>query len=645
MNDADVKHIVQYLDAITFRDFESESFKNKSSTQWFLPSLKSVNLFIGGNNSGKSRLIRTLFGKELLMKSNEHSIHELASKIEYQIDGIKFSKYDSYKNWSPIISELKDKINNHEPIYDYEYLSDISKFIESSLHSNIIPTSGPHKIKEKRESDHSEIFNILLKDIVEEPGLRLALNSEYNFRKIYIPILRGLRPLYKIDQENDDDVIFKKSNELSDLNLIRTQSDYNLSFDNNTSQNIFTGFSIFNDLQRLYLGGHDSKNIISNYESFLSLYFFDNQNVSLSPIEKKDVVYIKIGEQKERPIYELGDGLQTIIILTFPIFTAKHPTLFFIEEPETHLHASLQRALIEIMGNTKQHMYFITTHSNHFIDMAQERSDVGIQRVFQEQQNDSVFFTCVDSLAKDTEVLDDLGVRASSVLLANCSIWVEGVTDKLYLRAYMKKYIDGLKSEHKEEANKLSSFKENLHYIFTEYQGSNITHWYFGNNENTEDETTAAPKLCAKAFLIADGDIQSKGTRVQELEQDLGNSFLLLPYKEIENYIPEDILKAATTELWDTFNLKEKATFNPVAILQNDYGNDTGIGRYLEGFVNNHPTERRFFADKSGTIKDKVKLCRISVRLMNESEDWELTPEIKDICKKIFKHIEKSNHI
>ena len=36
--------------------------------------------------------------------------------------------------------------------------------------------------------------------------------------------------------------------------------------------------------------------------------------------------------------------------------------------------------------------------------------------------------------------MDSLGVRNSSVFLANSTIWIEGITDRLYLKKYMEVY-------------------------------------------------------------------------------------------------------------------------------------------------------------------------------------------------------------
>jgi hypothetical protein len=52
---------------------------------------------------------------------------------------------------------------------------------------------------------------------------------------------------------------------------------------------------------------------------------------------------------------------------------------------------------------------------------------------------------------------------------------------------------------------------------------------------------------------------------------------------------------------------------------------------------------KKCFADASGTIKDKLKFCRLILTLMDHVE-WTLTDSAKELCKTIFEHIDESNN-
>ena len=82
----------------------------------------------------------------------------------------------------------------------------------------------------------------------------------------------------------------------------------------------------------------------------------------------------------------------------------------------------------------------------------------------------------------------------------------------------------------------LIKLKEDYHYSFVEYQGANLTHWSFDPDEKETKEIKAS-YVCAQAFLIADGDVATKGDRRQVYTNMLGDRFYLLEVKEIENLL------------------------------------------------------------------------------------------------------------
>ena len=233
----------------------------------------------------------------------------------------------------------------------------------------------------------------------------------------------------------------------------RAQKDYFSDKEKYNSSNIITGESLYHELKEHLLGEPEQREIIRKYEEKLSQYFFDNETITLIPKHDQDVVNIKIGSDKQFPISELGDGLQQVIILTYEAFIKKDEThAFFIEEPELHMHAGMVRQLMNFYLNETKHYYFFTTHSNHLLDMADESDQVIIQKfVKQPKKNpkdgfDFKIYRC----DRDRDLLASLGVKPSSVYLANCTIWVEGITDRLYITKYMEKYLVELKNSDEE---------------------------------------------------------------------------------------------------------------------------------------------------------------------------------------------------
>ena len=159
--------------------------------------------------------------------------------------------------------------------------------------------------------------------------------------------------------------------------------------------------------------------------------------------------------------------MQQAIVLTYEAFIKKDQIhAFFIEEPELHMHAGMVRQLMNFYLNETPHYYFFTTHSNHLLDMADESDQVMIQKfVKQPKEEDPTKFDFkIYRCNRDRDLLASLGVRPSSVYLANCTIWVEGITDRLYITKYMEKYLSELENSNVELYKKYRRFMPNYHY-------------------------------------------------------------------------------------------------------------------------------------------------------------------------------------
>jgi hypothetical protein len=347
------------------------------------------------------------------------------------------------------------------------------------------------------------------------------------------------------------------------------------------SRKVFTGLGLYGDLRsRLLAKTQTIRDSVRKYEQFLSSYFFAGQEVILIPVEEgnNDVVHIKIGSKEERPIYDLGDGMQSLIICTYPIITeTEKGSLFFLEEPDLCMHPSLQRTFLEVLKTYHRkmgHQFFITTHSNYLLDLLEDNELVSIFSFSEiadrapaptdpsqadsgsnpQQSKPKPSFRIRPSNLRDRQTLLELGVRPSATFLANATIWVEGVSDCAYLRAYMEAFVHYLKVRGnrwgQSLAQRLEQYKEDRHFAFVEYNGSNLEHFSFeskecdpGQDEVKSGREISAPDLCATAIVIADGDVRDKGDRSTWLEVELKERFICLPGKEIENLIPEALMK------------------------------------------------------------------------------------------------------
>jgi len=501
-----------------------------------LENLSRINFFVGANNSGKSRFIRSIFKKKteviISLKKTQKTFSDLIVLYKKEISSFIEKECSSIKyDFSVFLDKKYDaslKRNENLVSLPEQFKENIEKYFNRKDNLAVLFNKASIMDKDRRD-------NFLIPKIIEINNKYLDLLDDYNpyeINYVYIPVLRGLR---KLSQEK--------------CFYNRTIKDY---FSENEkdliaggkNKEIFTGLSMYEDVKTLLLSKQEERNKIRDFEDFLSENFFENNPISLVPHIESDVLFIKIGDDNELPIYEVGDGIQQLIILTYPLFKNIGKNMFiFMEEPELFLHPGLQRRFIEILRSEKfdTFKFFIATHSNNFLDISLENESKEISiYTFEKIEKDKTFI--VKNVASgENNILKLLGANNTSMFMSNCSVWVEGVTDRIYLRSYIKAYENHLK-KNKELKH---SFKEGIHYSFFEYAGSNLSHYIFEEPDKFKNEIVA-PYLSNRIFLLADQDEgkEEKHKKLEKISNDNAKfTYKMLPVREIENMISEDLLK------------------------------------------------------------------------------------------------------
>jgi hypothetical protein len=588
-------------------------------TEKSLDGLGVVNLFVGPNNSGKSRFLRALFAtQDLHYTTNAYdaatfssfvarftqSLHDIVPRQMVSVGGVTKEKME----------ELQRRVAKPHPRFippTWNVPDMIRECVQMVKDFDGPPGSNPPTYL--REKVHH------IRETVCEEYSAIPWDPTTSARKrFYVPILRGMRPLPGAQR---------------DCYHERTVSDYFKTRGVRPEDTVFTGLGLYSTLKKFLLGQPEDREAVRRFEDFLSNRFFESHRVTLIPVEGDDTVHIQIGKEKQLPIYDLGDGLQNLITLTFHVFLQKEPGLFFMEEPETCMHPGFQRVLLQELTRVNHHQYFITTHSNHLLDMTVDFSDVSVYLFRKGSNGEAAKFSIELRSSKDHALLRELGVRNSSVFLSNATIWVEGITDRLYLRAFMSKYLGCLEQEKSPEAARFVQFLEDCHYSFVEYQGANVEHWAF-DSADAADKKIPVGTLCARAFVLADGDIANKGDRRERLQRALGDRLEMLPCKEIENLVPEEIVRRIVAE---SFAKRGK---DVAAIQYSRYFElKTGIGEYLDCILGDS-----VYAAPSGTLKNKMAFCESAIALMtSEDLEWQLPEPVRSLCKRIFDHIAACN--
>jgi len=645
-----------------YTDFDSSEGLNRDHPF----ELKRLNIIVGANNSGKSRFMRSLglkinsvqvdFYLSLSILSDLKSINDSfrsISSVDLNLDNLGISNYQSINQK---LESAKATIKETRIVYENLTRSSVVYFrkgdeIPSKIHSSM--SGNKDRFKVEAEKHMVRISNITSR-------INSFNFSSYNI--FYIDTLRSLRKVKvsKSLSEIDD----KAENTLFKTPLLlRTYEDYNFS-----ENQITSGEDFFDFLTDSLLGMPEERQKVYNYQAKLSHYFFNNQDVILIPNRKDDILQIKIGDDKQFPISQLGDGLQQVIILTYKAFLTTEPSFFFIEEPEMHLHAGYVKQVMKFLLNETDHYYMATSHSNYLLDMINEDKRIALYRVDKNQIGDeeNKYETVIKRCDGDRTILQTLGVSPSSVFLANCTIWIEGITDRLYFVQYLKKYLEELKTTDEEKWQDYSRFIDGYHYAFVEYQGSNLEHWDF-EIDSLEDVDSSKNKglnavlITSNALVIADSDLTKK-PRFNELEQQLGDKIVITKGKETENSLPRNLLIKKFFEMCPNNGLanqggrkKLEYSYNYENCFTDSYQTSPkGIGKYfdrvLEKMRKNEiipelaANEKSFtFSDGGqGTIKSKTGFCRDIVESM-QTENWKLTDSAIELCEAIFQHIKRNN--
>ncbi len=469
---------------------------------------------------------------------------------------------------------------------------------------------------------------------------RVEDTTHKTFRKVYVPQIRCLRQL----QHGEDSISAITRNEYGIDAGIQATTAARVT----THIKIETGQSMYDTLQRKLLGTYADRKWVAEYERYLSRSFFMGENITLIPRisgpggDTKRTLHIKIGNEQEHPIYNLGDGLQQLIMLTNPyMLNPEDRVLLFVEEPELYLHPGFQRALIDAWTSYDGSLQvFLTTHSSEFLDITLDSNDISVFRCSkslpggtEDQRLAEVTITALST--GDRPILKELGIRNSSLMLSNCTIWVEGITDRMYLRRYLELYMEHLAKP--PTATPAKRFLEDVHYSFVEYGGANITHWSFLEDGSGEKKIDV-DRLCGELLLVMDRDdenCQHKNEKREKLMRVLGDGrFCPLQSREIENLLPpKAVLHAVKSRLRKEIKLSEN-------IVWENYRSAL-LGNFIRDTIMNKEASPKFAAD-SGTIHDKVRFATDAIAALNSWDD--LTDEAKTLTEKIYKFIDGKNN-
>jgi hypothetical protein len=314
------------------------------------------------------------------------------------------------------------------------------------------------------------------------------------------------------------------------------------------------------------------------------------------------------------PLHNLGSGIEQVVLLA-TVATRHDGCLFCIEEPELHLHPILLRKLTQYLLGSTSNIYLFATHSAHLMDAP----DANILSASYDTATGTTVQQLVDRGSR-AALSQRLGYRASDLVQSNAVVWVEGPSDRIYIRHWISKVNPDL--------------LEGIHYSILFYAGRLLSH-YSGNElgslETSVGDFISMLDVNRNMAVVIDSDrkdsnqeINATKTRLVDEFNKVGAVAWVTVGREIENYVPPDIFAAAVEQVHPTVSASHDDAPNEFA------------SRFTFVTTTGDTTAGKIHAP------DKVRIASVATEL--DPSLWDILDLVPKVTE-LVRFIEKANNI
>ena len=462
---------------------------------------KPINVVIGRNNSGKSRILdfvkllcKNDLGSNQLIWEFSGALTETALRRYFnentsqgRLEGNHWRDHGKLLigkvvNWHIVHGEVSFEINEYQPSRNHQVEAERKSRIENVLKSIVTPLNN-------------RIYRRILADRdIQSESSSISMDLDFAGNGATNIIRRYLRSTSE-----------KFSRNLIQKNVLEALNE------------IFSSDGNFTEIQ---IGDHD-------------------EHVSDSD---QDYFEVYLGERNKGlvALSESGSGLKTVLLvllnlIVVPDIEERSPSgyVYAFEELENNLHPSLLRRLLAFVTKyviDNDSTLFLTTHSSTALDMFGANSDAQIIHV--EHDGRSSRSKTVSSHFNRVSVVAGLGARPSDLLQSNGILWLEGPSDRIYLNRWIELFSNG-------------GLREGHHYQCAFYGGSVLARTEFVAPNDGVDDLVNLANINSNVVVVCDSDrtklkdgLKDRVIRIQKEVGDLPNAFVwVTEAKEIENYI------------------------------------------------------------------------------------------------------------